>query len=60
MSGELWRSEVPIWAFIFLNCIAVATAFIYAYRKGHFSDLDETMRKTLLNDDAPAKENFHG
>jgi hypothetical protein len=61
MSAELWRSEIALYGFMILNVLAVATGLLWAARRGHLRDLDDTMMKGLqLSDDARPKENGNG
>jgi nitrogen fixation-related uncharacterized protein len=60
MGSELWHSVVPIYCFMALNCLAVGAALVWAWRRGRFDGLDETMRQVFLEDDAPRKENADG
>ncbi len=63
MNAEIWRSELSLYGFMILNVFAVGTCLVWAYRRGHLSDLDDTMMKSL---DLPAstapnsKENGNG
>jgi hypothetical protein len=61
MNGELWRSEVITYGFMILNMFAVALGLVWAWRRGMFSNLDETMHTALElpPDTAPSKENVH-
>ncbi len=62
MSAEIWRSEIVTYGFMFLNMAAVATGLAWAWRRGLFSDLDETMHAALElpHDPASSKENGNG
>jgi hypothetical protein len=61
MSGEIWRSEVITYGFMILNMCAVALGLAWAWRRGMFSDLDDTMRTALeLPPEASTKENGNG
>jgi hypothetical protein len=59
MSGDIWQSEVISYGFMILNMFAVAAGLVWAWRRGMFSDLDDTMRTALElpPDAAPSKEN---
>jgi hypothetical protein len=60
MSDDMVRSVLPIYLFIGFNFLAVATALAWAYRRGSFSGLDDTMRQLFLHDDEPREENHNG
>lgn len=63
MNAEIWRSEIALYGFMILNVLAVASCLGWAYRRGHLSDLDDTMMKSLdlPSTTAPSsKENGNG
>jgi hypothetical protein len=62
MNAELWRSEVITYGFMILNMFAVALGLVWAWSRGMFSDLDDTMHAALQlpPDTAPSKENGNG
>ncbi len=60
MSTELWRSVVPIYAFMIVNFVAVAAALVWAARRRLFSASEEQLRRAPLHDDSPFQEKDHG
>ena len=56
MSVELWRSVVPIYAFMFLNVMAVTAAFLWAGRRRLFTNEDELRHLPLREDLAPEED----
>lgn len=60
MSTELWRSVVPIYAFIFVNGIVVLAAFAWAVRRKLFTASEDEMRRAPLHDDLSHEENGNG
>ncbi len=59
MSAELWRSVLPIYAFMFVNLVVVATALGWAFRRKLFAD-EDAMRSAPLRDDLSPEENENG
>jgi hypothetical protein len=41
MSGDYWHSEVVIYGLIFINMAALLTTMLWAWRRGHLSQLDD-------------------
>ncbi len=59
MSAELWRSVVPIYAFMFLNVLVVGAALAWARRRRLFRD-EGALRRAPLDDHRTLEENDHG
>ncbi len=61
MNADLWRSEVITYGFMILNMFAVAALLGWAWRRGMFKDLDDTMHTALglPADPSNLKENEH-
>jgi hypothetical protein len=50
MSGEMseiWRSEAVAYGFMIVNLASTAMVLVWAWRRGMFKNLDETMRTSL-------------
>ncbi len=47
MSGEIAQSEVYTYGFMVTNLVVVAIGLVWAWRRGMFKDLDETMHTSL-------------
>jgi len=60
MNGELWRSEVCTYGFMILNGVAVCVGWVWASRRGLFTDVDGSVMKGLDLSHGTAKENTHG
>jgi hypothetical protein len=61
MSGEIAQSEVYTYGFMVANLVVVAIGLVWAWRRGMFKDLDETMHTALglPADPSNVKENEH-
>ena len=60
MSAELWRSVVPIYAFMFVNVLTVGAALAWAIRRKLFSAKEDELRRAPLDDDFSPEENGNG
>jgi hypothetical protein len=63
MNAEIWRSEIALYGFMILNVLAVLTGLVWAWRRGHLCDLDDSMLEGLEippRTAASPKENAHG
>lgn len=60
MSTELWRSVVPIYAFMIVNFVTVAAALAWAFRRKLFTASEDEMRRAPLHDDLSHEENGNG
>ncbi len=47
MSGEIAQSEVYTYGFMVANLVVVAVGLVWAWRRGMFKDLDDTMHTAL-------------
>lgn len=61
MNGEIAQSEVYTYGFMVTNLVVVAIGLVWAWRRGMFKDLDETMHTALglPADPSNVKENEH-
>ncbi len=59
MSGEIAQSEVYTYGFMVTNLVVVAIGLVWAWRRGMFENLDDTMHTALglPPDPANLKEN---
>ena len=60
MNGDVARSEIITFGFVFLNCAAVILGLVWAWRKGWLKNLDDPAYSAALelpSDNAPSKEN---
>lgn len=64
MSAEIWRSEVVAYGFMIVNLVSTGLVLVWAWRRGMFKQLDETMRTSLGFPDSNvppnSKEHVHG
>jgi hypothetical protein len=60
MSVEFWRSEVVIYSLMFVNMAAVATGLVWAWKRGHLSNLSEETTGLDVSPEPIHRETRHG
>ncbi len=63
MNGDVARSEIITFGFVFLNCAAVILGLVWAWRRGWLKNLDDASYHAAFElppDASPSKENGNG